>query len=405
MSHELGLIGAALQDPRIATAAKITGHHFADARYGETWDTIVRIAAEDQQPTPSLVCHRLGITGERAQLLAADLVDALTSSIVANHEAHAAAILEAHEREQLRNAATRAIAMLDADQPLEGIRSALSVTGTDDDDQLATTVQTSDEFIDQPLPPTQWIIPDMLAAGDRMMLTGGEGSGKSILLRQIGMCVAAGVHPFNRSPIAPSRVLIVDAENPLGIMVAKFGAIRDALRLGGYNAGDRLLIHRQPAGLDLTQPKGRTHLRALCRMTSPDLLIIGPVYKLYVPSDARDEVHARQVAALIDEIRAEHDCAVLTEHHTPMEQAGGKRPIRPVGTGLWLRWPEFGFGIVPQEGFKTEDRRMALVPWRGSRDERAWPTRLQGGANAPGRLPWNDEDNIGRPWGGRRLTA
>src|SRR5699024_6718254 len=150
--------------------------------------------------------------------------------------------------------------------------------------------------------------------------------------------------------------------------------------------------------LDLTTPKGRTVLRHLCSMIQPDLLVIGPIYKLYVASSEKEEVPARQIAAVLDELRAEHNCAVLTEHHTPMQQLGHARQIRPVGTGLWQRWPEFGFGIVPQEGTRTEDRQMQMIPWRGSRDERDWPTRLQGSGNAPGRLPWLDQDNLGTPW-------
>lgn len=220
----------------------------------------------------------------------------------------------------------------------------------------------------------------------------------SMLLRQLGMCVAAGCHPFARHPIEPSRVLVIDAENPLGIMVRKFRGIRDSLRAGGFETGDRLLIHRAPGGLDLTKPEGRTILRSLCRMVGPDVIVIGPIYKLYVPSSERDEVHARQVAAVLDEMRAEHNCAVLTEHHTPMAQAGQPRTLRPVGTGLWMRWPEFGLGITPEDGTKVEDRRMKLRSWRGSREERAWPASLQGAGTAPGRLPWADANNIGVAW-------
>lgn len=395
---EIDLIGAALQDPRIATASHVTPADFADPTRAGCWAAIGDLIAADAHPTPQLIVSRMQLAGERAREVAAILVEAMTTALAINSEIYAADVLAAAERARVRLAAAQAIDMLDDGEPIEDVHTTLArAADRTDEDELAAQIQTADEFVDQDLPPESWIIPDLLAAGDRFILTGGEGSGKSILLRMIGMAAAAGVHPFARTPCRPSTVLIVDAENPLRIMVDKFRGIRDALRSGGYETGSRLWIHRQPGGLDLTSPKGRTHLRALCRTVSPDLLIIGPIYKLYVPTDAKDEVHARQVAALLDELRAEHDCAVLTEHHTPMDQ-GGKRPIRPVGTGLWLRWPEFGFALVPEPGTKPEHRQMLLEPWRGSRDERAWPRRLQGSGGAPGRLPWLDADNLGSPW-------
>lgn len=410
INHELDLIGAGMINPAVAVSSKVSGKHFNDPTLGSAWDAIVAIAADQLQPEPTLIVQKLRLSGERAREVAAAMVEAYTTSIEANHEAYAAAVLDGYDRERLRMAAIRALSMLDSEEPAEKIRGVFSaVADVESEDELAASLLTADEFVDQEIPPAHWIIPDMLAAGDRLMLTGWEGSGKSMLQRQIGMCVAAGVHPFSRRPIVSSRVLVVDAENPLGIMVSKFAGLRDALRMGGFETRDRLFVHRQPAGLDLTTPQGRAHLRALCRTVSPDLLIIGPIYKLYVPNESRDEVHARQVAAVLDELRAEHNLAVITEHHTPMENGGSKRQIRPVGTGLWLRWPEFGFGLVPQDGTEVEDRQMNLVPWRGSRDEREWPKRLQGAGGAPGRLPWLDEDDLGHPWhagmpGSRKLS-
>lgn len=397
---EWDLIGCAMQDPRIVTASRVRPQHFDDGTLGQVWAELGRMAESGTQPTPPLVAAALQMPEERARLLCNGLVDATLRVVPANHERHAQAVLEAAERRTLRDAAVRVQAMLDAGQPVEDVRQQIAKhAGPDgDDDELANETLSLDEFVDQALPDEQWLIPDMLAAGDRLILTGGEGSGKSILLRQIACCVAAGCHPFRRERIRPSRVLYVDAENPLRIMVQKIRPIRDALRLAGFESQDRMFINRQPGGLDLTSVKGRTMLRHMCRVFNPDLLVIGPIYKLYVQSSEKDEVPARQIAALIDELRQEHNLAVLTEHHTPMQQLGHARQIRPVGTGLWQRWPEFGFGIVPQQGTVLEDRQMDLVPWRGSRDERAWPKRLQGSGGAPGRLPWVDMDCIGSAW-------
>jgi replicative DNA helicase len=58
-----------------------------------------------------------------------------------------------------------------------------------------------------------WLIPGLVEKADRVMLTGGEGSGKSTLVRQIAVCVAAGLHPFTFTDTPPRCVMVVDLEN------------------------------------------------------------------------------------------------------------------------------------------------------------------------------------------------
>lgn len=60
-----------------------------------------------------------------------------------------------------------------------------------------------DQFLAEPEPDYDWLIPDILERGDRVILTGGEGAGKSTLLRQIGVQCASGIHPFTHATIKP----------------------------------------------------------------------------------------------------------------------------------------------------------------------------------------------------------
>lgn len=391
---ELLLLGAALRDIHVAQGARVTGSMFLDAGLGIAFDALRDAGTA---PTVPQLVTKLGRATDHS--LSAALEDARTRAMVSDHERYAALISSAWERRNARHHIEVAANMLYTGSSLEDIQTELLRVGrvSSEDDAIADRLHLLSEYVNRPIPDNEWVIPDMLAARDRFILTGFEGGGKSTLLRQIAACVAVGCHPFSRVGIQPSQVLFVDCENPSYILQRKIKGITDALRLGGFDVENaKMMIYESPAGMDLTSPKGRSELRALCNMTSPDLLVIGPIYKMYVPSDARDEVHARQVAAVIDEIRAEHNCAVMTEHHTPMEQGGNRRPIRPVGTGLWLRWPEFGFGLLPDSD--SENGRVALMPWRGSRDERDWPKHLQMAGTAPGRLPWIDADNMGHSW-------
>src|SRR5438132_11941606 len=70
-----------------------------------------------------------------------------------------------------------------------------------------------DEFLNEDEPEYDWVIPEVVERGDRVVLTGGEGMGKSTLLRQIAIQAAAGVHPFTLEAMTPVRVMLLDLEN------------------------------------------------------------------------------------------------------------------------------------------------------------------------------------------------
>src|SRR5690606_16543473 len=75
-------------------------------------------------------------------------------------------------------------------------------------------------------------------------------------------------------------------------------------------------------------------------------------------------------------------------------ESNGKRTIRPTGTSLWLRWPEFGHGIRATEDFRPDNRVVEFVSWRGDRDERDWPKRLRQG----GSWPWVPATDPNSEW-------
>jgi replicative DNA helicase len=91
------------------------------------------------------------------------------------------------------------------------------------------------------------------------------------------------------------------------------------------------------------------------------------------------------------------------EAHAPHAGPMGPRSLRPAGSSLWLRWPEFGYGLrrVEHEQSAQEGRACRLVPWRGARDARDWPLFLRAGDPATGEWPWKpyepiDADRFGR---------
>ena len=77
-----------------------------------------------------------------------------------------------------------------------------------------------------------------------------------------------------------------------------------------------LTVESRPSGIDLTRPEDANWLRKLCETTRPEVLVIGPLYRMHA-KNMNDEEPARALTAVIDSIRAAHGCAVVVETHAP----------------------------------------------------------------------------------------
>ena len=141
----------------------------------------------------------------------------------------------------------------------------------------------------------------------------------------------------------------------------------------------------QRKGGDLTKPEDEAWLVSRVSALQPALLVIGPIYRLHA-KNPNDEEPARCVTRVLDRCRAAANCALILEAHAGHTTGvDGMRHVRPTGSSLWLRWPEFGYGLRAADGFHPTDNRVVdFVAWRGDREERQWPQQLRGG----GVWPW-----------------
>jgi replicative DNA helicase len=237
------------------------------------------------------------------------------------------------------------------------------------------------QFLDQTDDEVDWVIPGLLAREDRLILTGAEGAGKMMMLRQLAICAAAGLHPFTHRPVPRMTVLLIDLENPAAEMRRTMRWMVRSAQLQSQltDITDRIYVERRPEGIDLANPANIAWLMKRVTVTQPDLLIIGPLYKA-MNDNPNDEQVARRVAAAFDLVRTQGHCALMIEAHSGHESAAmTDRPIRPIGSSLWRRWPEFGYGLRYAKTDDAEDRRrMEFVSWRGARGERDWPMHLIG---------------------------
>lgn len=240
-------------------------------------------------------------------------------------------------------------------------------------------IPTLDELLAGDEPEYDWVIPQLLEHQERVILTAEPGAGKSTLLRQFAICATSGIHPFTAEAITPIRVLHVDVENSVKQSRRQYRPLR--VQAGTKHHPDNLHIEIRIQGLDLTQAADQQWLNTAVKTTQPDLLLIGPIYKL-ANGDPTEEKSAKPVAMALDQIRAEHRCAILLEAHPAKAPVTGaknrKPPMEPYGWSGWMRWPEIGI-------FLTKDG--TLKHWRGAREERSWPTSMKRG----GAWPWTPE--------------
>jgi hypothetical protein len=141
----------------------------------------------------------------------------------------------------------------------------------------------------------------------------------------------------------------------------------------------------QPQGLDLSSMAGKRWLNAVVRVNRPELLVAGPLYKLS-SGDPKDEQAARALADYFDRLRKRHHLSMILEAHSPHGDLGDRSNWRPYGASLWMRWPEFGFGLAKtkKESDPAGKPITELLPWRFARDRnRKWPRRLKEGPSWP----------------------
>lgn len=227
-----------------------------------------------------------------------------------------------------------------------------------------------------------WVIPGILERSERVMVVAAEGVGKTMLARQVAICAAAGIHPFTFQKIPPVRTLTIDLENPERIIRRTSRSIMlQAIKHSGAKQIEAHMLMK-PDGLDLTSTKDRVLLESYIEMVKPQLICMGPMYKSFVDSGNRtSEALAIEVAKYLDMIRDVYGCALWLEHHAPLGSMGS-RDLRPFGSSVWSRWPEFGISLTP-DPTNPSGYVYNVGHFRGARDQRDWPKQMARGADWP----------------------
>jgi hypothetical protein len=385
---ERELVGGVLFDNRLEafTRDEVTGDDFLDPRLGQVWDGIVRVIQAGGAVSMVTVVDYLR-EWEVLGLDASDLVHLPNDQLyVGNAGRHARVVHTESVRRKAIAAAKDAIqslqdAGIDPDTTITSLRSRLEMSASTRDrftplslrEVMATKVE------------HEWVIPGLLERHERVMVTAGEGVGKTTLMRQMLILPAAGLHPFTLEEVPPVRALAIDAENTQTqwsrtaqriVNLAKAQGQRDPLTDGALTI--------VPSGrFDVADPRNVGNIHRLLDRLKPDLLFIGPLYRIAKGVTKEDD--AAGVLAALDEFR-DRGVAMLIEAHAGHGTNEAKvRDMRPRGSSALMGWPEFGLGIrqdTQREGY------YSVSPWRGGRERRAWPTELMRGSADRAEFPF-----------------
>jgi AAA domain/DnaB-like helicase N terminal domain len=406
MMSEQGLLGAMLTSPDSVSSAflavPVEAYYFMQH---STLASIMRDMFAKRQPIdPITVLAEVEDRGLLSRIPGNTILDIHGRNMtVGNADHYASWINELYGRRRLADEFDRELQRLDADwnsgdpTPMADVIGRVRATLDELVHYATSSVDMVTSDLDDLLASTEewdWLVPGLLERKDRMIITGDEGLGKTEFVAQVATCIAAGVHPFLGTAIGAGneelRVAIVDCENSQSQsrrryrrITAAVEGVRDALGLPPLRWGKRLFIEFRTEGLNLLKGSDAAWLERFVSNTAPDLLVVGPLYKLH-NGDMNNEENARELVAVLDGIRSRHNCAMITEAHAGQaKSADGDRFMRPRGSALFMGWPEFGIGLRRN---KADEKNADVVSWRGHREERSWPEGLVRGHS--GLLPW-----------------
>ena len=272
---------------------------------------------------------------------------------------------------------------LDSQQKLSKSSLILAASTIVDPGDPGRLIQWNDFIQESGSDEYDWVIPGLLERGERVIVVAAEGVGKTMLARQIALCSSSGVHPFTFQPMKPVVTLTVDLENPERIIRRMSTSIlNNAMTLGRVREV-RGTILTKPAGMDLLKATDRAILEEAIEKIKPDILLVGPLYKAFVdPGGRTSEALAVELAKYLDMIRTVYKCALWLEHHAPLGTTMSTRDLRPFGSAVWSRWPEFGLSLQP-DPTSPDPYVYDIRHFRGARDERPWPVKIKRGKRFP----------------------
>ena len=171
----------------------------------------------------------------------------------------------------------------------------------------------------QPAAPPACLVEPGLLPPQGILFVGGEPKvGKSLLVANLALSLAAGVDRLGFPIPAPRRVLVCQFELPVAQFVSRLAVMRRALGAAG---DERLLVDTRAAGHLLSATQGLGHFVEAAKAAEAEVIVLDPLYSAH----DQDENDTRAMASLCQSLLRLRDAsraALVVVHHVPNPSAG-----------------------------------------------------------------------------------
>src|SRR6516165_7320877 len=174
------------------------------------------------------------------------------------------------------------------------------------------TVLSLAQLLDQQLVATPALLEPGLLPAQGILFVGGEPKvGKSLLVANLALALAAGSNRVGFPVPTARRVLVCQFELPLPQFVSRLLLMRRGL---GAAADHHLLVDTQATGHLLSTPQGLNHFLAAAKAAAAEVIVLDPLYSTH----DQDENDTRAMAALCQSLLRLRDtsrAALIVIHH------------------------------------------------------------------------------------------
>lgn len=175
------------------------------------------------------------------------------------------------------------------------------------------TVLSLAELLEQqpPTPPPSLVEPGLLPAQGIWFVGGEPKVGKSLLVANLALALAAGSNRIGFPVPTPRRVLVCQFELPLPQFVNRLLLMRRNL---GPAADHHLRVDTRATGHLLSAPQGLNHFVVAARAAAAEVIVLDPLYSTH----DQDENDTRAMAALCQALLRLRDAthaALIVVHH------------------------------------------------------------------------------------------
>lgn len=162
-----------------------------------------------------------------------------------------------------------------------------------------------------PAPPPCLVEPGLLPAQGILFVGGEPKVGKSLLVANLALSLAAGADQLGFPVPTPRRVLVCQFELPLPQFVSRLATMRRAM---GSAADQNLFVDTRATGHLLSATQGLQHFLAAAQAAAAEVIVLDPLYSTH----DQDENDTRAMAALCQSLlrlRQASRAALIVVHH------------------------------------------------------------------------------------------